>query len=966
VTKTFPNGEKYSGQWKNGLPHGYGTYVYSDRSVFQGSFENGKENGKGVLISATDGRKYCVVWKNGVLQSIGPENSSAVRSSDETAVVESDDDKQKKEILCDGRMVKAWCSWCFQFAYHGRVGLAFFRPHYKCCHCGRHTIHCVYSSCNAMARSAEKWYNETCLKHKGVINQWSHSSERHCSQPAWCSWCFTLSSHILIRPRPLKRDVYQCNNCGADTVRCMSCSIAFARTGKYFNDFNCFKCSNKIEQWEKVEDNKAKYKDELPIKVTPFTPYTPIRTNIDARWYVDGRDAFRAMANAIKGAKSHVYMSFWIMVPTIYVFRDTPERKVENRLDYLIQKKAKEGVKFFVLLWDETNLFMGNMSKMNKKYLESLHPENVKVMRHPQMRPLQWSHHQKFVVIDDRHAFVGGVDFSTGRYDWHEHLCIDPQGRYWWGIDFYAPHVKKADQTTDPDQFVVDSKTNTRMPWHDIQAYVNELAARDVAYNFVQRWNHHKQTTPKYASKKKYPLLSVEDMTFYELYDTRGGRIDDTAKSIDNHNETKISSEIFAAASIKSASFSSPLPNATTTKEKENSASHTNVSNVTSEQEESRVAETKQEEIVTERLDTSSVKKTSQSNKKRRHRNKKRTKKKKADGTQMNTVTVQCIRSLCEWSGGKRTEASILGAYLEAIRNAQHFVYIENQFFISSTAGGGVENQICQALVERISSAYAKRETFRVVVLLTQPEDLSERVVPLVQYEYYTINRRPSSMIAQLVSRHPEIETNIEDYLSFYQLRSYGYLNDVPVTEQVFVHSKIMIVDDRIAIIASANFNDRSFLGTRDSEFGIVVLDDEMEVKSQMNGQPFLATRFAHSLRTHLFIEHLGLDFSDPNHVALVQDPVEASFFHSVWKKRAEENTAIFEKVFWAIPRNEFTTYAAYEEAKKKCPPHRTIPANHRDLLKGIKGLLTKFPLRFLSEEKNKIWENFIDDTIYQ
>jgi len=36
--------------------------------------------------------------------------------------------------------------------------------------------------------------------------------------------------------------------------------------------------------------------------------------------------------------------------------------------------------------------------------------------------------------------------------------------------------------------------------------------------------------------------------------------------------------------------------------------------------------------------------------------------------------------------------------------------------------------------VERISSAYAKRETFRVVVLLTQPEDLSERVVPLVTF----------------------------------------------------------------------------------------------------------------------------------------------------------------------------------------------------------------------------------------
>ena len=55
-------------------------------------------------------------------------------------------------------------------------------------------------------------------------------------------------------------------------------------------------------------------------------------------------------------------------------------------------------------------------------------------MRHPQFKPLQWSHHQKFVVIDDTHAFAGGVDFSTGRFDWHEHHVVDPEGKYWWGI----------------------------------------------------------------------------------------------------------------------------------------------------------------------------------------------------------------------------------------------------------------------------------------------------------------------------------------------------------------------------------------------------------------------------------------------------------------------------------------------------------------------------------------------------
>jgi phosphatidylserine/phosphatidylglycerophosphate/cardiolipin synthase-like enzyme len=39
-----------------------------------------------------------------------------------------------------------------------------------------------------------------------------------------------------------------------------------------------------------------------------------------------------------------------------------------------------------------------------------------------------------------------------------------------------------------------------------------------------------------------------------------------------------------------------------------------------------------------------------------------------------------------------------------------------------------------------------------------------------------------------------------------------------PVTELVYIHSKLLICDDRIVICGSANINDRSLLGTRDSE----------------------------------------------------------------------------------------------------------------------------------------------------
>ncbi len=38
-----------------------------------------------------------------------------------------------------------------------------------------------------------------------------------------------------------------------------------------------------------------------------------------------------------------------------------------------------------------------------------------------------------------------------------------------------------------------------------------------------------------------------------------------------------------------------------------------------------------------------------------------------------------------------------------------------------------------------------------------------------------------------------------------------------PVTEMVYLHSKIMIIDDEIVICGSANINDRSMVGNRDS-----------------------------------------------------------------------------------------------------------------------------------------------------
>jgi phospholipase D1/2 len=60
-------------------------------------------------------------------------------------------------------------------------------------------------------------------------------------------------------------------------------------------------------------------------------------------------------------------------------------------------------------------------------------------------------------------------------------------------------------------------------------------------------------------------------------------------------------------------------------------------------------------------------------------------------------------------------------------------------------------------------------------------------------------------------------------YIQFYSLRTHDKINNVPVTEMIYIHSKLIIIDDKIVIMGSANINDRSLLGNRDSELAVLI-----------------------------------------------------------------------------------------------------------------------------------------------
>jgi hypothetical protein len=83
--------------------------------------------------------------------------------------------------------------------------------------------------------------------------------------------------------------------------------------------------------------------------------------------------------------------------------------------------------------------------------------------------------------------------------------------------------------------------------------------------------------------------------------------------------------------------------------------------------------------------------------------------------------------------------------------------------------------------------------------------------------------------------------------------------------EQIYVHSKLMIIDDCYAAIGSANQSYRSH--TNDSEMHVAIIDGKT-VKSKMDGVPVEVCKFAKDFRIKLWKEHLGitdtLDLDDP------------------------------------------------------------------------------------------------------
>ena len=159
-----------------------------------------------------------------------------------------------------------------------------------------------------------------------------------------------------------------------------------------------------------------------------------------------------------------------------------------------------------------------------------------------------------------------------------------------------------------------------------------------------------------------------------------------------------------------------------------------------------------------------------------------------------------------------KEERSIYQAYLNLINEAERFIYIENQFFISSNSGDIVSNEIAITLVDKIKEKILANQEFMVVLFLPllpgmdgNIEDKSaSHLRVILGYEHRTIDKGPNSILGQ-ISQYTKTP---EKYFRVYGLRNHGVMpNGNPATEMVYIHSKLMIIDDKKAILGTFFFS---------------------------------------------------------------------------------------------------------------------------------------------------------------
>ncbi|KAG1225117.1 hypothetical protein G6F35_003596 [Rhizopus arrhizus] len=737
-----------------------------------------------------------------------------------------------------------------------------------------------------------------------------------------------------------------------------------------------------VEEWR---ESIQRVLDNSPwIKNHRFGSFAPVRHDAKVNWFIDAEDHFNAVGEAILSAKSEIYIADWWLSPELYL-RRPPEKNQEFRIDRLLKRKAEEGVKIYIIVYKEMAVALTISSAHTKTWLQGLH-KNIVVVRHPDHRSIDnnvlfWSHHEKMVIVDNRLAFIGGLDLCWGRYDTHSHRITDYPAKghlheIFPGQDYSNPRVKDFLSVTQYNLTLVDRQVTPRMPWHDMTVGMVGPIARDVARHFIQRWNFlkaskgmHRPNVPFLMPKGEY--VAARDESLFK----------GTCRVQLLRSSSQWSSGITREHSIYNAYMECISK----------SKHFIYIEN------QFFISTTKEDKLLRNKIAQAIVERI-----KRAHKNKENYKV---------FILIPLIPAF---------EGDLASSNASAALNVMHF-----QYLTISRGGSSIVEKLKEAGIEPSDYIgwYSLRNWDKLVPTKNrQPssETLPNPPTTVPKEEGGSSTGGVPPVPAHLVNAH-QLHSEKEHDPPLPKTPAEGNGKDEEdgreyfVSELVYIHDKLLIVDDRIVLVGSANINDRSQLGNRDSEVAMLIEDTEM-IPSFMDGKEYKASKFAHSLRMQLFKEHLGLlDFKDWNQLlqdgqadvkieledhhhdihkpvtdqeiekceqagpsavlnqakrsgdepdvnleaARVLDPLAPHCFYNIWNRTARENTLIYRKLFRCVPDD---TVHTFEQHRKFVPDPAKIPHGHiadpnlhgQDIMKElltVRGHLVQFPYNYLKDE---------------
>ncbi len=180
---------------------------------------------------------------------------------------------------------------------------------------------------------------------------------------------------------------------------------------------------------------------------------------------IDAHDYYATLYAEAQRAERRILLAGWQFNSDVALLRGSEAERAEypvELLPFLVALcRERPELEVRILAWDFNPVFALEREWLQRAVFDFATPDNLRFEFDGRHAPGA-CHHQKFAVIDERVAFVGGIDLASARWDARRHLADDP---------------------------LRCEKGEPQKPYHDTMAWVSGPAVRELEGLFLERWS---------------------------------------------------------------------------------------------------------------------------------------------------------------------------------------------------------------------------------------------------------------------------------------------------------------------------------------------------------------------------------------------------------------------------------------------------------------------------------------------